>query len=76
MEAIQCTHERRVFNRRRIREEDVTPKALKNTHIDEVLDMIMHQEEVVVTNITIENVKGLLNLYQKAIEHFSALNAP
>ena len=27
-------------------------------------------------NITIDNVTKLLNLYQKAIEHYSALNAP
>ena len=38
--------------------------------------MIMVQEEVVANSITIENIQGLLNLYQKAIEHYSALNAP
>lgn len=58
-----------------IRAEDVTPAALKETHIDEVLQMIGIQEEVVSEDITLRNITGLLNLYQKAIEHYSAFSS-
>jgi len=38
--------------------------------------MIGVQEELVSEDITLVNVTRLLNLYAKAIEHFSALNSP
>ena len=37
------------------------------------MDMIGIQEEVVSQDITIQNINALLHLYQKAIEHYSAL---
>lgn len=75
MEKIGVPSETRRFERTRIREEDVSPQALKNAHIDEVIQMIGIQEEMVSNDITIQNITGLLNLYQKAIEHYSALSS-
>ena len=41
----------------------MTPQALQNTKIEEVMEMIGIQEEVVSYDITIQNINALLNLY-------------
>lgn len=40
--------------------------------IEEVLDLIAVYEDIINTDLTIESINGLLSLYQKAIEYFSA----
>ena len=65
-----------MFTRTKIRAEDVTPQALRTANIGEVIELIGIQEECVSVDITLDNINALLNLYQKAIEHYSALNRP
>ena len=63
MEDLDAYHERREFTVKKINSKDVTAQALKNTNIDEVEDMIMVQEEILSTDLTLQNITGLLHLY-------------
>lgn len=41
-------------------------------YLEEVLDLIAVYEDIINTDLTIDSINGLLSLYQKAIEYFSA----
>jgi len=41
----------------------------------EVIDLIAIYEDIINDDLTIDNINGLLSLYQKAIEYFSAIDS-
>ncbi|CAI2363962.1 unnamed protein product [Moneuplotes crassus] len=75
METLGCKYERKEYIKKMILEKDVS-KAGFLENIDfksrECLDLIAIYEDLVNTELTIENINSLTSLYQKAIEYFSA----
>jgi len=55
---------------------EVTIKSYEEINIEELLDNITYLESQLDTQITIGSVNLLMNLYQKAVEYFSAFNDP
>ena len=44
-------------------------------YIEEVVDLIAIYEDILNDDLTIDNINGLLSLYQQAIEYFSAIDS-
>ena len=57
-----------------IEEKEVSPQAIRQTEIDVVLEAIAVYESNFQEKMTIDNINGLMTLYQQAIEYYSALN--
>jgi len=55
---------------------EVTIKSYEEINIEELLDNITYLESQLDTQITIGSVNLLMNLYQNAVEYFSAFNDP
>jgi len=55
---------------------DVTAKNYADMNIEELLDNIAFLESKLEKELTIDVVNLLMNLYQKAVEYFSAFNDP
>mmetsp|Transcript_463 Transcript_463/g.472 ORF Transcript_463/g.472 Transcript_463/m.472 type:complete len:139 (+) Transcript_463:870-1286(+) len=61
-------------NKRKILDSEVNAKALKKTDVNVLLKEIATAEHDLETNVTNSKVKQLMELYQKAIEYYSALD--
>mmetsp|Transcript_29426 Transcript_29426/g.52678 ORF Transcript_29426/g.52678 Transcript_29426/m.52678 type:complete len:501 (+) Transcript_29426:63-1565(+) len=59
-----------------LKEEEVTVKSVKKIHINEILETIAVYESNFETNMNLYMINSLMELYQQAIEYFSALNDP
>jgi hypothetical protein len=59
-----------------ISEDEVTAQALKKIKIQEIMDGIVKFEVAIQDDMNKENVDKLIDLYQRAIEYYSALNDP
>lgn len=60
--------------KRKILASEVNDKALKKTDIKELLKKITDAEHALNTQVTGKSAKNLMELYQKAIEYYSALD--
>jgi hypothetical protein len=60
--------------KRKILASEVNEKALKKTDVNVLLKQIADAEHAVDTQVTNRSVKHLMELYQKAIEYYSALD--
>ena len=60
--------------KRRILESEVSEKAVRDTDVSALLDRIAAKESDLATLVTGGKVKELMELYQKAIEYYSAVN--
>ena len=60
--------------KRRILESEVSEKAVRDTDVSSLLDRIAAKESDLATLVTGGKVKELMELYQKAIEYYSAVN--
>lgn len=59
-----------------LNEEEVTAKSVKKVHINEILEAIAVYESNFEANLSLFMINSLMELYQQAIEYFSALNDP
>ena len=77
METLGVKIERKEYKKKMIAENEVTKEALQNANFEnqETLDLIAVYEDILNNDLTIDNVNGLLSLYQKAIEYYSALDS-
>ena len=59
-----------------ISEDEVTAQAIKKIKIQEIMDGIVKFEVAIQDEMNKENVDKLIDLYQRAIEYYSALSDP
>ena len=59
-----------------ISEDEVTAQAIKKIKIQEIMDGIVKFEVAIQDDMNKENVDKLIDLYQRAIEYYSALSDP
>jgi len=59
-----------------LKEEEVTKRALRHIHINDVLQAIAVYEANIDEKLTLEMVNSLMGLYQKAVEYFSGVGDP
>lgn len=59
-----------------LKEEEVTKRALRHIHINDVLQAIAVYESNIDEKLTLEMVNSLMGLYQKAVEYFSGVGDP
>lgn len=62
--------------RKTLKEEDVNPEHLNQTHISEILNSVNETETNFHKVINSDNINKLLSLYQQVIEYYSAVNNP
>jgi len=68
--------EKKNVNLTRIPESEVTVKTMKDVNIDEIIDNIKVFEMALNDNLSMDIVQALMDLYQKAVEYYSALDNP
>lgn len=60
-----------------IKEEEVSAESLNKVNIDDILNNIKKEEgKLENADLTVDMIMNLMNLYQQAIEYYSALNDP
>lgn len=71
---LEVSVQKKYEKKRKILASEVNEKALKKTDVKVLLKQITDTEHQVNTKVTTRNVKQLMELYQKAIEYYSALD--
>lgn len=70
---LEITVQKKYEKKRKILASEVNDKAIKKTDVNELLKQITDAEHSMDAQVTNKSVKNLMELYQKAIEYYSAL---
>lgn len=70
---LEITVQKKYEKKRKILASEVNDKAIKKTDVNELLKQITDAEHSMDSQVTNKSVKNLMELYQKAIEYYSAL---
>lgn len=70
---LEITVQKKYEKKRKILASEVNDKAIKKTDVTDLLKQITDAEHLMDANVTNKSVKNLMELYQKAIEYYSAL---
>lgn len=71
---LEISVQKKYDKKRKILASEVNDKAIKKTDVNELLKNIADAEHALDTQVTSKSVKNLMELYQKAIEYYSALD--
>lgn len=74
LKMLEVGVQKKYEKKRKILASEVNEKALKKTDVNVLLKQIADAEHAVDTQVTNRSVKHLMELYQKAIEYYSALD--
>ena len=77
METLGVRVEKKEYKKKMIQENEVTKAALANLNFEsqETLDLIAVYEDMMNYDFCLQTINGLISLYQKAIEYYSALDS-
>ena len=71
---LEISVQKKYDKKRKILASEVNDKAIKKTDVNELLKQIADAEHAMDSQVTSKSVKTLMELYQKAIEYYSALD--